>query len=119
MISQDKILKIVFKKKIITLLFISISIAAFATLGDGGKKHSGKNNLLSLKTNNEKYKNFSLRSGYNFRGNNLLNQIKQDKFILLNTTVTFEKGNATYILPMKKKVLLDKITFTPQAAPRH
>jgi len=33
---------------------------------------------------------------------------------MLNTTVTYEKGNSTYILPLKKKVLLDKVDFRPQ-----
>ena len=113
MTASTKILKN-FSKKITTLVFVSLSMAAFATLGDGGgKKTTHSSNLLSLKTTAQKYKGFSLRSGYNFRGNNLLNAPKEEKFILLNTNVTYQKGNATYILPMKKKVLLDKIQFGP------
>ncbi|HVG42464.1 MAG TPA: hypothetical protein VM888_12695 [Chitinophagaceae bacterium] len=100
-------------KKIFVLLLVSSSIAAFATLGDGSKKTTNKSSLLSLKTSNQKYKSFSLRSGYNFRGNHILDAPKGGTFILLNTTVTYQKGNTTYILPMKKKVLLDKITFAP------
>ncbi|MEO6069928.1 MAG: hypothetical protein ABIN57_07785 [Chitinophagaceae bacterium] len=100
-------------KKIATLLLLSISIAAFAALGDGGSKTTHNRNLLSLKTSAQKYKTLSLRSGFNFRGNNLLDAPREDKFILLNTTVSYQKGNTTYILPMKKKVLLDKIHFGP------
>ena len=112
MTSSTKILKNL-SKKITTVVFVSLSLAAFATLGEGGRKSTHNSNLLSLKTNTQKYKGFSLRSGYNFRGNNILNAPKEEKFILLNTNVTYQKGNATYILPMKKKVLLDKIQFGP------
>jgi len=32
---------------------------------------------------------------------------------MLNTVVTYQKGNATYVLPLKRKVLLDKVKFNP------
>ncbi len=96
------------KRKLVTVLLVTASAACFATLGDGGKKDGN-----SLK-NGYRYntRNFSLRSNYNFRANNLFSS-KPSKYILLNTTVTYQKGNATYILPLKKKLLLDKIKFNP------
>ena len=98
-----------FKRKIATAVFITASIAAFATLGDGGKKNKDVNtNKTSLSS-----KNFSLRSGYNYRSNNLFYSATPSKFIMLNTVVTYQKGNSTYVLPLKKKVLLDKIKFGP------
>jgi hypothetical protein len=102
------------KRKLITLVCISASFAAFATLGDGGNKGGAKSSqksLLSVKTTNYNFKTFSLKSGYNFRGNNVLGNNSQGRYILLNTVVTYQKGNNTYILPLKKKVLLDKINF--------
>ena len=91
-------------------MLITASLAAFAALGDGGKKETSYNNSAPFSLNS---KNFSLRSGYNYRSNNLFSSPSERKFIILNTVATLEKGNATYVLPIKKKVLLDKIKFSP------
>jgi len=108
-----KISHYLLKKKIATLLFITASAAAFATLGDGGgNKKNTSSSDQSLLTNKPtyNYKSFSLKSGYNYRGSNILNLNKQeDKYVTLNTLVTYQKGNATYVLPLKKRVLLDKV----------
>jgi len=114
------ILKPLLKKKLVTALFIGLSVAAFATLGDGGKKTTSvsSKNLLSSRSTTYNYKTFSLKSGYNYRGNSFLTTESKDKFIMLNTVITYQKGNATYILPLKKKLLLNNVTFKPTVAPR-
>ena len=95
------------KRKLATVVLVTASVAAFATLGDGGgKKGKISNTELSNKT-------FSLRTPYNYKSNNLFSTPKPQKFIMLNTVITYQKGSATYILPLKKKVLLDKIKFNP------
>jgi hypothetical protein len=102
------------KRKLVTLIFIVASVAAFAALGDG-RKDGGKaqqKSLLSNKAASYNFKTFTLRSRYNYRGSSILS-IPQDKYITVNTIATYQKGNTTYILPMKKKVLLDKIKFNP------
>jgi autotransporter adhesin len=96
------------KIKFVTVLFVTASLAAYATLGDGGKKR-----LNSFGSGKTTIKSFSLRNNYNYRGNNFFSANKPAKFIMLNTVVTYQKGNATYIVPLKKKVLLDKIKFNP------
>lgn len=101
----------VFRRKLATAICVMASLAAFATLGDGGKRTTGNPNLLSYKTPS-KFHSFTLKSGYNYRGNNLLNN-KADRSIMLNTVVTYQKGNTTYILPLKKKVFLDKVKINP------
>lgn len=98
------------KRKIATVVLITASLAAFAALGDGGKKDIKNNTSAPFSLH---AKNFSLRSGYNYRSNNLFSSPSEKTFIILNTVATFEKGNATYVLPIKKKVLLDKIKFNP------
>lgn len=96
------------------VVLLSASFAAFATLGDGKKSAALKNPLRSLLS----YKTvlspgtFSLKSGYNFRGSQVF-KIEKDEFIRLNTVATYQKGNTTYILPLKKKVLLEKVNFNP------
>jgi hypothetical protein len=102
------------KRKVATAVLIAVSLVASATLGDDGKKDLSRSNRpanLSAKT-------FSLRTGYNYKANTFLNSREQGKFILLNTVVTYQKGNATYVMPLKKKVLLEKIKFNPTPAPR-
>jgi len=97
----------------------AITCGAFATLGDG-KSKNGKSSrpLLSVKTSvNPGF--FSLQSGYRFRGNQVINT-QEEKYINLNTFVTYHQGRTTYIMPLKKKVILNgKITFNPNAATRN
>jgi hypothetical protein len=101
------------KKKIVTAVFITASVAAFAALGDG-KKEGGKKSQQTLlsKPSAYNFKTFSLKPRFNYRGGTILSN-QQGRYITLNTVATYQKGNTTYILPMKKKVLLDKIKFNP------
>lgn len=106
-------IKRLIKRKIATAVLVSAYVAAFATLGDGGGKKRPTNARSTELTN----QSFSLRTAYNFRSNLLFNNgcsaSKPQKFIMLNTVVTYQKGNTTYIVPLKKKVVLDKIRFNP------
>jgi hypothetical protein len=97
------------KRKLATAVLVTASVASFATLGDGGKK--GNSNMAST-SHKLTAKNFTLRTGYNYKANNILAN-KPAKFVMMNTVITYQKGNATYILPLKKKVILDKIKFNP------
>lgn len=97
-------------KKIATLVLLSASLAAFAMLGDGGKK--GKKETASVLLPYSA-KNFSLRSNYNYKSNNLFSAPEKKEFILLNPVVTYQKGNAAYIMPLKKLPLMGKIRFSP------
>jgi hypothetical protein len=99
------------KRKLATAVLITASLAAFATLGDGGKKGS-KSKTFTPTTQKFTAKNFSLRSGYNYKANNFLTS-KPAKVVMMNTVVTFQKGNSNYIVPMKKKVILGKVKFNP------
>ena len=101
-------IKRLFKRKLATAVLVTVSVAAFATyIDDGGKKsRTSAPERLSAKT-------FSLRT-YHYGTNNSFNlNNKPSRYIMLNTVVTYQKGNATYILPLKKKVILDKIKFNP------
>jgi hypothetical protein len=107
--SKSTILK-VFGRNLAVLLLITVSVAAFATLGDGKRKSDlPKSSLLSSKTT--KPGTFSLRSGYTYRGTQIINSQSQKKHISLNlnNTITYQKGNTTYIVPLKKKVVLSKV----------
>ena len=96
-------------RKLAVLMLISVSaVASFATLADGNKKPGSKSSLLSSRT--VKSNTFTLRSGYTFRGNQVLGTENNNKrLISLNTKVTYQKGNTTFIVPLKKKVILSNI----------
>ena len=99
-------IKRLIKRKLVTAVLVTASLAAFATLGDdGGRK--------ARPANSDFRTSFSLRTPYNYKSNNLFSSSNPQKFIMLNTVVTFQKGNATYVLPLKRKVILDKIKFNP------
>ena len=101
--------RIVSRKLAVILLLIISAAGAYATLGDGKSKSSiPKSSLLSNKTS-LKPGSFSLKSGYSYRGNNVINNNSEKKYIRLNTVVTVQKGNVAYIVPLKKKVLLSNV----------
>jgi hypothetical protein len=93
------IFKQVLTRKVATLILIGLSFAAFATLGDGkskGKKSSLLNSKLTITPGR-----FSLKSGYQYRGSQIINQQKDNNSFTRNSLVTYQKGNMTYILPVK------------------
>lgn len=96
-------------KKLAVVLLLAVSAGAFATLGDGKKKStSPKNSFLSSKKITSPG-SFSLKSGYTYRGNQVMNPDDEKKYIRLNTVVTTQRGNTTYIVPLKKKVILRNV----------
>lgn len=97
------------QRKLVTLLLVSASVAAFATLGDDSGKRIKKDASVLLPST---ARNFSLRSNYNYRSNNLFNQPEKKEYIVLNPVVTYQKGNTAYVLPLKKMPLLGKINFS-------
>jgi len=105
-------------RKFAVILLLAISAAAFATLGDGKVKSNMKRKSLLSDKSASITENFSLKSGYNFRGSQVINT-QSERYLNLNTVVTYQKGQTTYVLPLKKKVMLDKVTFNPNAASRN
>lgn len=97
------------RKMAVLVLLVAVSaIAALATLGDGkSKPEDPKKSLLTTKP--AVSGTFSLRSGYSYRGSQVINNNTSHKYVRLNTVVTVQKGNVTYTVPLKKNVILDKV----------
>ncbi len=95
-------------------MLLTASIAAFATFGEGGRKDRN-HSLLSHKSRYFTAKSFSLKSNYNYRGSQVLNNCT-NKYVILSTNISYQKGNNTYILPLKRKVLLDKVAINGSSA---
>jgi hypothetical protein len=103
-INQSTILKIA-RRTAAGLLLAGYAISAFAVLGDKGK-NSKNQSLLSNKNYAVAPGSFSLKSNYNFRGSQVINPAKSNEYINLNTVITYQKGNTTYIVPLKKKIYI-------------
>jgi hypothetical protein len=112
--TQMIVKKIISRKAVVIFLSI-ISIAAFASLGDGKRSDKAKRSLLSNKSGIQSNR-FSLKSGYNFKGNQVIN-LNTPSYMNSSTVVSFRKGHTTYVLPMKNKIL-EKVSFNPNAATR-
>jgi hypothetical protein len=97
-------------RKLTIILLLVISAAAYATLGDGKSKSAvPRSSILSNRTT-VKPGSFSLRSGYTYRGNLVINKNSGEKrYIQLNTVVTVQKGNISYTIPLKKKAILNNV----------
>jgi hypothetical protein len=100
------------RRKAAFLVLFLFTVCASATLGDGSSKKAKSKNILSDRTVSITHGNFSLKSGYNYRGTNVINLRKQDTFINLNTVATYQKGNRAYIVPVKSKVLISGIKIS-------
>lgn len=115
--TNAQILKSLGRKLTVLLLLGCITSGSFATLGDGKSGKSKPRKLLSTKAP-AKPGSFSLQSGYKFRGNQVISS-QENKYINMNTVVTYQQGHTTYLLPLKKKVMTNsRITFNPNAATR-
>jgi hypothetical protein len=87
------------RKVAILILIAASAMTAFATLGDGkskGKKASLLNNKSVITPGK-----FTLKSGYQYRGSQIINQQRANNTVTLNSLVTYQKGHITYILPIK------------------
>jgi hypothetical protein len=87
---------------------LGLSVAAFATLGDGKSKK--KSSLLNSRPTIVPGK-FTLKSGYQYRGSQIINQNKENNSFTRNSLVTYQKGNMTYVLPIKT-IIPEKIKLT-------
>lgn len=100
-------------RNLAVMLLAFSAVVTFASLGEGKKPRSEKpaSSLLSTKSGNNAG-SFSLKSGYTYRGNQVFNVNGEKKFIRLNTVVTTQKGNTTYIVPLKKNVILENLKIS-------
>ena len=108
-INQSTILGNLRRKTVLVVLLGGTAVYSFAIkpiLGeDKGKKTSS-----SLLQNNQSSvpSRFTLKTNYNYRGRQIMNNNNTQPYISLNTVVTYQKGKTTYIVPLKKKVYINQ-----------
>jgi hypothetical protein len=106
--SNKKIENRTFARSITLVLFLFIAIGAFATLGDGKKKSSVVTKKILSSKSMQFDGNFTLRSGYNFRGNTVLAP-EQKIVVRINTDILVGKGNTSFTIPLRGKTVISKL----------
>jgi hypothetical protein len=84
------------------LLFVSLTV--FAVDGIVSKSKSSKAAYSNMKKN----LSLNLSSGYTYRENRSFGNRKTGKDHSLNSIITYQKGNITYVLPYKTKSVLHR-----------
>lgn len=105
--------KLAGKKIAVIALFTVMAIASFATLGDG-RGRANRNNTSIIRNSNYKPGTITLRSNYSYRGSTILSTnslAAEKKVIRLNSTVTLQKGGTSIVVPLKKNVVISKISI--------
>jgi hypothetical protein len=97
------------KISLVALLACSICFIALADRGGFVKKNKTHLNI----TTQGNLKNsiaFNLKSGINYKGSFLLNRQQIVNNVVSDAIVSFKKGNTTYILPYKQRIIIPEYT---------
>jgi len=97
------------KKVVVVLALFSMAHYVFAVDGtmDGGKKSSKAFSTLKSDLS------FSLKSGYTYRGNKNFGTKRTLNTIQSNTVITYQRGNATWVMPYRNKTTILNRFRTP------
>ena len=87
-----------------TTIALLLSFGVFAIDGIVMKSKSNKNSFSNMKKN----LTLSLREGFSYKDNRSFGYKKMGGSTVFNSMITYQKGNITYIIPYKNKVLLNK-----------
>ena len=93
---------------IVALLFSIVNVA----IADRGIGRKNKNKtILNISTTSNSIRNsipFNLKSGLTYSGSLLSNNTTGNN-LLIQSVITYQKGNITYIIPYKQKVIIPEI----------
>ena len=95
----------------VLVLIGCMSIVANADRGVFGKKRKVQLNITTTNTLKKSIP-FNLKSGLIFKGSCLLNSQQIGNSFFNTTLVSYKKGNTTYILPYRQKVLIP--SYSPE-----
>lgn len=99
-----------FTKKLLTIaLLFGVANVAMADRGVG-KKNKNKT-ILNISTPSTLRNSiaFNLKSGLRYKGSLLSTTNTVGNSILYNSLITYQKGNITYIIPYKHKIVVPEI----------
>ncbi|WP_018627994.1 hypothetical protein [Niabella aurantiaca] len=114
------------KTFLLTVLFVvavgGVSFASENTVTEADHgKDKPKSGYVAEKKFEKELSSFSLRSDYQYRGDRVLTNTSTNNsnYINLNTSISYQKGANTYVVPYKKKVVLNRFTFNPNESLRN
>lgn len=99
------------RRAIALFAFVCATVVTFASIG-GEKSKNRKGSLASVFVPLKTSTGFTLKSGLNYRGSLVLKEIKTKESVSYSSLITYQKGNATYILPNRYKVSLRPASTT-------
>ena len=101
----------IFTKKLLGLfLLFGMVQVAFADKGSGKKtKAKASINICTTGMNLKKSVAFNLKSGLSYTGSLLTQNRTIGSSILSTSLITYQKGNITYILPYKHKLVIPEV----------
>lgn len=99
-----------FTKKLLTIaLIFGVVQVALADRGIGKKKSKTILNIYTPVTLRNSIA-FNLKSGLSYKGSLLASTQTVGNSIMTNSLITYQKGNITYIIPYKHKIVMPEIT---------
>lgn len=86
------------------VMVFAISATVYAIDGIVMKSKSSKSSFSNMK----KHLSLSLRDGFSYRDNKAFGYKRHGNMVMFNNVITYQKGNVTYIIPYKNRVVLNK-----------
>ncbi len=102
---MSKITKIVLLAAVLTGIMLT-------TKADRGVGKNKKKVTLNITTPNKLFSrslSFNLKSGLKYKGSLLTNVESKKNILVYNTLITYQKGNTTYIIPYKQRMLVPEM----------
>ncbi len=90
-------------------VFVSLGLVSLADRGGFMKKNKTRLNI-STNSNLKSSIAFNLKSDLNFRGSYLLSNTKVGNSMVAHSIMAYKKGNTTYLLPYKQKMVIPQYT---------
>ncbi|CAN5330919.1 hypothetical protein BH20BAC1_BH20BAC1_11490 [soil metagenome] len=90
-------------------LFVSLALVSSADRGGFIRRDKTKLNIETAHTLKSSIQ-FNLRSNLDFRGTMLLNHTRIGNSIVSDAIVAYKKGNTTYLMPYKHKMIIPSYT---------
>jgi hypothetical protein len=92
------------KKSAFLLALISAGVFAVASMGGGNKKSKVvKNDFVTVRTTS----GFTLKAGPIFKNSRILSYERSEHAVNVNSVLTYQKGNTTFILPYRQRMAVN------------
>jgi hypothetical protein len=95
---------------LIAFVLFGTAYSAMADRGIGKKSKSAKVTLnISTPSTLRNSLSLNLKNGLRYTGSMLVNQQNTGNTMMKSSLVTYQKGNTTYIIPYKQKIVMPEI----------